>query len=186
LRFLEVTVVSGTFDSVVGGRFTGGLDVVTGCSVEISMALFFSGGDSLSGVPGMAVFSRLRFGCLVLASVGVGASGPISGDRPLNLVNSSLVIPLFSGFEVPGDFGASLEGWPLSRWCEIGEVVLREESEGVAYAFTESNESRLAVSGNCVRAKGVSEDEMRRLRLEPSSDMITLAVLRSSNTSNNW
>jgi hypothetical protein len=78
------------------------------------------------------------------------------------------------------------EVWPLGRWCEIGEVVLREESEGVAYAVTESKESRLAASGNCVRAKVVNENEMRRLGLEPSSDIITLAVLRSSNTSKSW
>jgi hypothetical protein len=63
---------------------------------------------------------------------------------------------------------------------------LREESEGVAYAVAESKESRLATSGNCVRAKVVNEDEMRRLELEPSSDMITLAVPRSSNTSKSW
>jgi hypothetical protein len=85
-----------------------------------------------------------------------------------------------------GNFIPPFEVWPLSRWREIGDVVLREESEAVAYGFTESKESRLAAWGNCVRAKVANEDEMRRLGLEPSSDMITLAVLRSSNTSKSW
>lgn len=94
LRFLESTGVSGIFDSFVSRMLSCPFDALKDCTLEISITLFFSGGDSFSGVPGIAVlFSRLRFGCLVLASVGFGAgSGPISGDRPLSLVNSSLAI----------------------------------------------------------------------------------------------
>ena len=74
----------------------------------------------------------------------------------------------------------------LNWWCTIGEAVLNEEREGVAYPVAESNESRLAASANCGRGRLRKEDEMRRLGFEPSSKMMTLAILRSSKTSVSW
>ena len=60
---------------------------------------------------------------------------------------------------------------------------LSEEFEGVAYPVTESKESRLAASGNCICATLRKDDEIRLLGFELSSEMITLDMLRSSNTS---
>ena len=83
----------------------------------------------------------------------------------------------------PINFLASSRLCPLSRWCEIGEDVLRDEREGVAYPAAESKESRLPASCDCARARWVNDDEKRLRVLEPSSDMSTLTTLRSSKTS---